>query len=129
MAKLRFHGAEPNATVNIPSIIGEHGWMSPKKKSDKDSEASTSGALDPFDTSKKEAFDDADLGFLDPYEMVIKGFHLLEADERLQVYTTMLQRKNESASEANMADVVMTGFMQMDEVEKAATIKLLVDLV
>lgn len=90
---------------------------------------SDSATSDPFDTSKKDAFDDADLGFLDPYEMVIKGFHLLEAEERLQVYTTMIQRKNEPASEANMADVVMTGFMQMDEVEKAATLKLLIDLV
>lgn len=80
MAKLRFHGAEPNATVHIPSIIGEYRWMSLKQKSDKDSDASASGAPDPFDTSKKEAFDDADLGFLDLYEMVIKGFNLLEAD-------------------------------------------------
>lgn len=41
----------------------------------------------------------------------------------------MLQRKNEPASEANMADVIMTGSMQMDKVEKTATVKLLVDLV
>lgn len=41
----------------------------------------------------------------------------------------MLQRKNDPASEASMADVVMTGFMQMNEVENAATIKLLIDLI
>ena len=55
--------------------------MSPKTKSGKDYNASASVALDPFDTSKREAFDAADLGFLlGLYEMLISGFHLLRRD-------------------------------------------------